>query len=98
MAKDKEKIVRSMSNVRGVDRICFVIMPYTVRSNTKSPDHFDSVYDYLIYPACKRAGFTPIRYKDFPNSEIVLIDITDNLMNCDMVLCDLSDNRPNVFF
>ena len=95
--KDKVKSNRPINNEKGVDKICFVIMPYTVRSNYHKPDHFDSVYEYLITPACKRAGFTPKLSKDFANSEIALIDITENLMNCDMVLCDLSDNRANVF-
>jgi len=50
--------------------------------------HFNRVYDYVIVPACRTAGFWPTRADQatYDNPLAVVKDIVD----CEIVLCDVS--------
>ena len=76
---------------------CFVIMPISDADNY-SPGHFGRVYDHLIKPACEQAGFDPIRADKNTKSDFIVIDIINQIVNCDMAICDLSSRNPNVFY
>ena len=76
---------------------CFVIMPISDADNY-SPGHFGRVYDHLIKPACEQAGFEPIRADKNTKSDFIVIDIINQIVNCDMAICDLSSRNPNVFY
>lgn len=76
---------------------CFVIMPI---SDTDGYDegHFNRVYKHLIKPACEEAGFKPIRADDISKANMIMIDILQKILECDMAICDLSSRNPNVFY
>lgn len=76
---------------------CFVIMPI---SDTEGYDkgHFNRVYEHLIKPACEQAGFEPIRADDTSKANMIMVDILQKILECDMAICDLSSRNPNVFY
>ncbi len=76
---------------------CFVIMPI---SDTEGYDkgHFNRVYEHLIKPACEQAGFEPVRADDTSKANMIMVDILQKILECDMAICDLSSRNPNVFY
>jgi hypothetical protein len=60
--------------------------------------HFKRVYDYIIKPACKQAGFIPVRADDIKGTNVIVIDILRRIIESDMALCDLSSKNPNVLY
>ncbi|ELP5042920.1 hypothetical protein ACP3PD_18605 [Enterobacter ludwigii] len=78
-------------------KTCFVIMPFSGTSEYE-PGHFDRVYEYLIKPACELANFEPIRGDDSKSSNMIMLDVLRNIIDCDMAICDLSSINANVFY
>lgn len=76
---------------------CFVIMPISDVDDYE-PGHFGRVYDYLIKPACEKAGFEAIRADKNQKSDFIVIDIIKQIVESDMAICDLSSRNPNVFY
>ena len=79
-----------------MEKKCFIILP------TSDPDgyaqgHFNRVYEYIIAPACRMAGFWPER-ADNPNTNNVALDIMKNMVDSEMALCDLSTNNSNALY
>lgn len=79
-----------------MEKKCFIILP------TSDPDgyaqgHFNRVYEYIIAPACRMAGFWPER-ADNPNTNNVALDIMKNMVDSEMTLCDLSTNNSNALY
>ena len=79
-----------------MEKKCFIIMP------TSDPDgyaqgHFNRVYEYIIVPACRMAGFWPERV-DNPNTNNTALDILNIIIDSDIAICDLSSNNPNVLY
>ena len=79
-----------------MEKKCFVIVP------TSDPDgyakgHFNRVYQYIIVPACKSAGFVPMRADDPTTSETAL-GILKTIIDCDIAICDLSTNDSNALY
>jgi len=72
-------------------------MPFSGTSEYE-PGHFDRVYDYLIKPACELANFEPIRGDDSKSSNMIMLDVLRNIIECDMAICDLSSINANVFY
>lgn len=60
--------------------------------------HFKRVYEHIIKPACILANFKPIRADDVVKTNVIVIDILQNLLNAEMALCDLSSQNPNVLY
>ncbi|MEK6782607.1 MAG: hypothetical protein AABY93_12925 [Bacteroidota bacterium] len=79
-----------------MEKKCFVIMPIN-ESDGYAQGHFNRVYQYIIVPACKLAGFSPIRADD-PNSTDPALDILKKFIESDMVICDLSSKNPNALY
>ncbi len=80
-----------------IKRSCFVIMP--ISDFPPYPEgHFKRVYEYLIKPACEKAGFVPIRADDILNTNFIALDIIKNITSADMAICDLSGRNPNVLY
>ena len=76
---------------------CFIIMPISdVDGYPKG--HFGRVYKFIIEPACKQAGYEPIRADDTSKTNVIIVDILKNAFDCDMAICDLSARNPNVFY
>ncbi|WP_455268755.1 hypothetical protein [Rahnella aceris] len=78
-------------------KTCFIIMPISDHSDYE-PGHFDRVYNYLIKPACLKAGYKPIRADDSKASNMIMFDILKKIVECDMAICDLSSRNANVFY
>jgi hypothetical protein len=57
--------------------------------------HIGRVYQYILVPACRFAGFSPIRMDD-PTMQETPLDIIKTVIESDIVLCDLSSNNPHV--
>lgn len=76
---------------------CFVIMPISdVEGYDKG--HFDRVYNYIVVPVCRQAGYEAFRADGTSKTNVIIIDILRNVVNCDMAICDLSARNPNVFY
>lgn len=79
------------------ERTCFIIMPISDVDGYE-PGHFKRVYEYLLKPACEKAGFKPIRADDVKRTNYIVIDILKSIIDSEMVLCDLSAKNPNVLY
>lgn len=78
-------------------KTCFVMMPIADHPDYE-PGHFNRVYQYLIKPACIKAGYQPIRADDNKASNMIMFDILKKIVECDMAICDLSSRNANVFY
>ncbi|MBK8291487.1 MAG: hypothetical protein IPK96_11690 [Flammeovirgaceae bacterium] len=79
-----------------MEKKCFVIM------STTDPDgyaqgHFGRVYQYIIVPACKAAGFIAVRADD-PTANDTAMDILRTMIDSDMVICDISSKNANALY
>ncbi|MHA6281634.1 hypothetical protein ACX3SL_00640 [Morganella morganii] len=76
---------------------CFIIMPIADHPDYED-GHFNRVYEYLIKPACKVAGYEAVRADDSKASHMIMFDILKKIVECDMAICDLSTKNANVFY
>jgi hypothetical protein len=79
-----------------MEKKCLVIMP------TSDPDgyaqgHFSRVYQYIIVPACKSAGFVPMRVDD-PTVIGTPLDVMKTIIDSDIAICDLSSNNAHALY
>jgi len=74
---------------------CFIIMP-PGEPNGYPQGHFNRVYDYVIVPACRAAGYWPTR-SDIATNDNPL-DIVKNIIDSEIALCDLSANNSNALY
>lgn len=78
-------------------KTCFVIMPISdVEGYEKG--HFNRVYEYIIKPACRNAGFEPVRADDTSKANVIIVDILQQVLKADMAICDISARNANVFY
>jgi hypothetical protein len=75
---------------------CFIILPIN-DPDGYAKGHISRVYQYIIVPACRQAGFSPIRASD-PSITDSPLDIINTIIDSDMVLCDLSANDPHALY
>ena len=75
---------------------CFVIMPAGDPSGYPK-GHVERVYQYIVIPACRMAGFSPVRADD-PAATTQAWDIVKDIIECDMAICDLSSKNSNVIY
>jgi hypothetical protein len=77
--------------------VCFVIMPFTERSDDHPPGFFDEVLEQVFTRAAKDAGckVTTARRQ---GSDLIQSTIVNDLLDADLVLCDLTEHNPNVLF
>ena len=97
MAKNKPDETKLTADDNTKPKTCFVIMPIADHTDYES-GHFNRVYEYLIKPACRKAGYEPIRADDSKASHMIMFDILKKIMDCDMAICDLSSKNANVFY
>lgn len=74
-----------------MDNKCIIFMPSSEPAGY-APGHFGRVYDYVILPACRLAGFWPER------AEANVSDLIKNIIESDIAICDLSTNDNNVLY
>ncbi|MEY0150141.1 hypothetical protein AB7W18_18770 [Providencia rettgeri] len=98
--ENKEKITEKNESTEQAivdEKTCFIIMP--IADHPDYPKgHFNRVYEYLIKPACKNAGYKAIRADDSKASHLIMFDILQNIVKCDMAICDLTTKNANVFY
>ncbi len=87
----------SSKHKKSAPRTCFVVMPIS-DAPTYDAGHFQLVYEHLIIPSCKKAGFEPVRADDVKVTNFIIIDVLKTIVTSDMVLCDLSSRNPNVLY
>lgn len=81
----------------GKTKKCFVIMPISdVEGYPKG--HFDRVFKHVIVSACKKTGYEAIRADGTSKTNVIIVDILKNALDCEMAICDLSARNPNVFY
>lgn len=75
----------------------FVVMPIKEKG---SPEfvHFRALYDDVIRPALRTAGYRATRADDVQETGAVTRDVIKRLAEADLVVADLSDLNPNVFY
>lgn len=78
-------------------KVCMVIMPFSDPSGYQQ-GHFKRVYDFLIKPACEKAGFKAKRVDENAKTSVIVLEILNMILDCDMAICDLSARNPNVFY
>lgn len=76
---------------------CFIVMPIADMEGYEA-GHFKRVYQNIIAPSCKEAGFHPVRADDVGRTNLIHVDILGRLLEAEMVICDLSGHNPNVLF
>lgn len=76
---------------------CFVVMPISDGLGY-ADGHFRRVYEHLIGPACRQAGFEPVRADDVQKTNVIVIDILRRILEADLVLCDMSAKNANVMY
>jgi hypothetical protein len=81
----------------GKGLLCFVIMPFTERSEEHDVGFFGEVLASLIAPAAKEAGFT-VRSAQRHGSDVIQKTIVNDLLKADLVVADLTEHNPNVMF
>jgi len=74
--------IREMASKRDADatetvtepsKSCFVALPISDQDGY-APGHFRLVFDYIIAPACRKAGFTPVRADDVKTTNVIAIE------------------------
>jgi hypothetical protein len=98
-AEEVAKIARMTR--RKQEKLCFVLMPFTVNELDKSryldSMHWSEVYEGLIVPAVHEVGLYCERDDTDIGSRFIGENILRKIENADLVLCDLSSHNPNVF-
>jgi len=74
-----------------MEKKCLVIMP-TSDPEGYAQGHFNRVYQYIIVPACKSAGFVPMRIDD-PTVISSAPDVMKTIIDTEIAICDLSANN-----
>ncbi len=71
---------------------CFIIMP-PGEPGGYPQGHFNLVYDYVIVPACRAAGYWPSRSGSTTYNDP--LDVVKEIIDSEIVLCDLSATNSN---
>jgi len=79
-----------------MEKKCFIILPLS-DPDGYAKGHFNRVYQYVIVPACRQAGFSPVRASD-PEFDDAPLDIINVIIESDIVVSDLSSNDPHVLY
>lgn len=69
---------------------CFILMPFG--------EWFDKYFSGIYIPACKDAGFEPIRADGLFTTGSVMEQIWEQIKNSKVLLAELSGKNPNVFY
>jgi len=78
-----------------MDNRCYIIMP-PGESSAYSQGHFNRVYDYIVVPACRAAGYWPTRSGTVKYENP--LDVVKDIVDSEVVLCDLSANNSDALY
>lgn len=81
----------------GARPVCFVIMPFSEKTDEYATGFFNEVFASLFKPAIEAAGFEP-RTAKRQGSDVIQATIVNELLDSELVLCDLTEHNPNVLF
>lgn len=76
---------------------CFVIMPFGKKGTPKYKQNLE-MYQNLILPVAKNAGYEVKRADNFERLGNITRDIIEYLFLADLVIADLTDKNANVFY
>jgi len=93
----KKPLETAQSVEKPVNNDCFIIMPIADQDGYKQ-GHFKRVYEDIFAPACRAAGYKPVRADDTKQANLIQLDILQKLLESPMAICDLSTRNPNVLF
>jgi hypothetical protein len=79
-----------------MEKKCFIIMPLT-EPEGYAKNHFNRVYQYIIAPACRLAGLSPLRASDLTFQDNPL-DILNTVIESEVTLCDISSNDAHSLY
>lgn len=96
MSEQNVKQAKSDSEVPN-NKKCFIIMPISTPEGYPE-NHFKQVYDTIIAPAVKKAGYEPHRVDDDRICDSIIDKILRSLVESEMAACDLSSRNPNVMY
>lgn len=68
----------------------FVVMQFS--------EPYDSIYEKVILPTCKKNGFEVLRADDVFKPGIILQDIIQALIESDVIIAEITPSNPNVFY
>lgn len=78
---------------------CFVLMPFGRKPGAGGVVvDFDAVYQQLIAPAIKEAGFEPIRADEEQTGGLIHKPMYERLILCEYAVADLTTANANVFY
>ncbi len=78
-------------------KVCFVIAPIG-EEGSPTRERSDTVFKYVITPAVRACGYTPVRADKISESGIITSQIIQQLAEAPLVVADLTDHNPNVFY
>lgn len=76
---------------------CFVIMPIGDAEGYETV-HFLKVYEHLLKPAIRKAGYEPQRADEVQTTNLIAVDIIERIYQTPIAICDVSSCNPNVFY
>jgi hypothetical protein len=79
------------------EKICLIIMP-AYDNPPYENGHFNLVYEYMIKPACIKAGFTAQRLEATYRLKNISINNLKAVVTSEMAICDLSANNAEVLY
>lgn len=79
------------------EKICLVLMP-AYDSSPYETGHFNLVYEYMIKPACIKAGFIAQRLEATYRLNYIGINNLKAVVTSDIAICDLSSNNSEVLY
>jgi len=77
-----------------MEKKCFIIVPVS-DPDGYAQGHFNRVYDYIVAPACRSAGFWPTRADSSTDNAL---EIIKNIIDSDMAICDLSAKNSTALY
>jgi hypothetical protein len=97
MSEEKKVKVEKPEDQSDEQKSCFAVMPIADIDGYEK-GHFSRVYEFIIKPACEKAGFNVKRADDTKVSNFIVLDILQQIYHSDIVICDLSARNPNVMY
>jgi len=79
------------------ERTCLVIMPAADIIPYES-GHFKRVYEYIIKPACAKAGLHPYRIEDVQRTHPIVVNKLREVISADIAICDLSSRNSEILY
>ena len=77
----------------------FVVMPFGIKKGFDGAViNFNAIYQDLIKPALRQAGFEPFRADEETTTGDILTDMFQELLLADLVIADLSIDNANVYY